>query len=225
MKAWDPTAKGNLINTKCTHQRQTHNNTPGEVPAITQVPPQIIPKDVGTPHEKQRLTCVLTQRTYPTVEFTPGSIKIPLYPIPGGIRASARLLSQQAMNMLTKKEALNPRGHSHPNILYTNCTKIISQTMHILHHPWSILQQAKQSPATNNWCMIPKLLKSGKWHSVKILAEGLRVTTRLAKKAQIQCSLWHMRKLMWQLKRATNGLTHVLLLIIDHKRPIPIGSA
>jgi hypothetical protein len=52
MKAWDPTAKRNLINTKCTHQHQMHNNTPGDEPAITQAPPQIIPTDVGMPHEK-----------------------------------------------------------------------------------------------------------------------------------------------------------------------------
>jgi hypothetical protein len=83
MKAWDPTAKRNLINTKCTHWRQTHNNTPGDVLAITYVPPQIVPTDVLTPHEKQRSTHVLTQRTYPTVEFPPDPIIIPPYPAPG----------------------------------------------------------------------------------------------------------------------------------------------
>ncbi len=108
VKAWDPTAKRNLINTKCTHRHQMCINTPGDVPAITRVPPQIIPTDFGMPHEKQRLTRVLTQRTYPSVEFTPGPIIIPPYPVPGGIRASACSISQQALNMLTMKEALNP---------------------------------------------------------------------------------------------------------------------
>jgi hypothetical protein len=58
--------------------------------------------------KKQRSTRVLTQRTYPTIEFTPGPIIIPPYPLPGGIRASAPLIGQQALNMLTMKEALNP---------------------------------------------------------------------------------------------------------------------
>jgi hypothetical protein len=65
MKTWDPTAKRNLINSKCAHQQQRHNNTPGDVPAITQVPPTIIPTDVGMPHGKQQLTCVLTQMHIP----------------------------------------------------------------------------------------------------------------------------------------------------------------
>jgi hypothetical protein len=72
------------------------------------MPPQINPTVVGMPHEKQRSTGVLTQKTYPTVEFLPGLILIPLYPVPGGIRASAHLISQQALNMLTMKETLNP---------------------------------------------------------------------------------------------------------------------
>jgi hypothetical protein len=71
MKTRDPTGKRNLINTKCTHQCQTHNNTLGDVPAITRVPSQIIPTDVNTPHEKRRLTCILTQKTYPAVKFRP----------------------------------------------------------------------------------------------------------------------------------------------------------
>jgi hypothetical protein len=124
MKAQDPTAKRNLINTKCTHQCQTCNNTPSDVPAITQAPPQIIPLDVGIPHEKQRLTRILTQRTNPTVEFTPGPIIIPPYPIPGGIRASACLISQQALNMMMMKEAINPPRAFTPNI----CMRIIQRT-------------------------------------------------------------------------------------------------
>jgi hypothetical protein len=108
MKEWDSTAKRNFRNTKRTHRHQMCNNTPREVPAITPMPPQIIHTVFGTPHEKQRLTRVLTQRTYPTVEGTPGHIIIPLYPVPGRIRMSACLISQQALNMLTMKEALNP---------------------------------------------------------------------------------------------------------------------
>jgi hypothetical protein len=52
MKVRDPTAKGNLFKNKRTHQHQMHNNTPGDVPAITWVPTQIIPTYVGMPHEK-----------------------------------------------------------------------------------------------------------------------------------------------------------------------------
>jgi hypothetical protein len=42
----------------------------------------------------------------PTINFTPGPIIIPPYPVPR-TRASARLISQQALNAMTMRKAIN----------------------------------------------------------------------------------------------------------------------
>ncbi len=54
MKARDPTAKRNLVQTSRTHRRQTRNNTPGDVPAIQQCPERIQTDDVH-PTQPRRL--------------------------------------------------------------------------------------------------------------------------------------------------------------------------
>ncbi len=160
--------KRNLINTKCTHWRQTRNNTPGDVPVITRVTPQIIPTDVSTPHKKQRLTCVLTQKTYPTIEFTPGPIIIPPYPVPGGIRASAHLISQHTLNILTIKEALNPpRAFTPKHFVHKLYEDHISypklHTFCITHGPSYNGQNDHQLQMTDAWSQNCWSLTNGVW--------------------------------------------------------------
>jgi hypothetical protein len=107
MKTRDPTAKRNLVNTTHTHQWRTCNNTPGAVPVITRATSTVIHPNIVTPLLTQKLTRLKKQMMYPTVEFTQGPLIIPPYSIPGGVRASARLISQQALNAITMCEAIN----------------------------------------------------------------------------------------------------------------------
>ena len=98
MKTRDPTAKRNLVNMARTHQRRTHNNTPGAVPAITIATSVVIHPDIVTPLPMQKLTRLQKQSTYPTVELMQGPLIVPPYANPGGVQASARLINQQALN-------------------------------------------------------------------------------------------------------------------------------
>ena len=101
MKARDPTAKRNLIKDAPTHRRSTRNNTPGAVPAIQRVAPALILPDTRPAPATRR-----SNRVKPT---TTPVIIIPLYRmLGGGTRASARLISQQALNGMTMREALTP---------------------------------------------------------------------------------------------------------------------
>jgi hypothetical protein len=106
MKTRDPTAKRNLIKTTRTHQRKTRRNTPGAIPAITRDIPEVISPNNGTPGSRKKLTRVRTQTTDATINFTPGPMIIPPYPVPR-IRVSARLVSQQALNAMTMRKAIN----------------------------------------------------------------------------------------------------------------------
>jgi hypothetical protein len=100
MKARDPMAKRNLIKNAHTHWRITRNNTPGAVPAIQCMAPALILPD-KRPARATRLTRVST---------TEGPVIIirPYRMLGGGTRASARLISQQALNAMTMREALTP---------------------------------------------------------------------------------------------------------------------
>ena len=106
MKTRDPTAKRNLIKTSCTHQRKARRNTPGALPAIKKDVPAVIFPDTELPGPRRQSTKVRTQTTDSTINFMPGPIIIPPYPVPR-IRVSARLISQQALNGMTMHEAIN----------------------------------------------------------------------------------------------------------------------
>ncbi len=58
------------------------------------------------PGTRQKSTRVRTQTTDPKMNFTPGPTIIPPYPDPR-IWASARLVSQQALNAMTMRKAIN----------------------------------------------------------------------------------------------------------------------
>ena len=123
MKTRDPTAKRNLIKTTRTHQRKTRRNTPGALPAITRVVPAVISPDTEPPGQRRQSTRVRTQATDATINFVPEPIILPPYPVPR-TRASTRLISQQALNVLTMREAIDapkiftPRHlrRSHPKL-------------------------------------------------------------------------------------------------------------
>jgi len=101
MRARDPTAKRNLIKDTRTHRRLTRNNTPGAVPAIQRVVPALILPD----KQPARAT-----RRSPRVNTNEGPVIIipPYRMLGGGTRASPRLVSQQALNAMTMREALTP---------------------------------------------------------------------------------------------------------------------
>ena len=105
MKRRNPTAKRNLIKTTRTHQRKTRCNTPGALPAITRDIPAVISPDTGTPGPRRQSTRVCMQTMDSMINFTPGPIIIPPYPVPR-LRASARLISQQALNAMTMPESI-----------------------------------------------------------------------------------------------------------------------
>ena len=101
MKARDLTAKRNLIKDTRTHQRITRHNTPGAVPAIQRVAPALIIPDTRPALATRRSNRVSNTKA-------PVSIIPPYRMLGGGTRASARLISQQALNAMTIREALTP---------------------------------------------------------------------------------------------------------------------
>ncbi len=81
----NPAAKQNLIKTKRLHRCLTHNNTPGALPPIEQTTtPTMIPLDKLMPRATRWSTQVIKTHTSPMMTFTP---------LPGGVQASARLVS------------------------------------------------------------------------------------------------------------------------------------
>jgi hypothetical protein len=134
MHARDPMAKQNLINTMCTHWRHTRQNTPEDVPAIQHSPDHISANDVLSTQPQRLPQITQEDQMMPPVTLTPipnrgrpkqarlisqiamaaalavtasaSTIIIPPYPMPGRIRANAKLISQHALNTLTMKDAL-----------------------------------------------------------------------------------------------------------------------
>jgi hypothetical protein len=99
MHMQDPTAKQNLITSTRIHCKQTQNNTLGALPKITQAAPALIQLDpCPTTTEKQQSTRVYTT-TSPVIIIPPARV-------PGGVRASTWLISQQALTVMTLQEAL-----------------------------------------------------------------------------------------------------------------------
>ncbi len=101
MQMRDPTAKRNLSKTKWTHWQQTQNNTPGAVPAIQRIAPTLIPLDECRLMTEKQCSQQICTMASPTIILPPGLV-------PGGIRASAQLASQQALIVMTTREALHP---------------------------------------------------------------------------------------------------------------------
>jgi len=100
MKARDPTAKRNLIKDTRTHRRRTRNNTPGAVPAIQRVAPALISPDKTPARATRKSTRIGTEG--PVIVIPPYRM------LGGGTQASARLISQQALNAMTMRESLTP---------------------------------------------------------------------------------------------------------------------
>ena len=99
MHARNPTAKRSLLTTKRVHLRHTRNNTPGGTPTIVRNTPDVIPVDnsPATPRRSPRTTAPASSN--PLVTFSPMPGRRMPY-------ARARLISQQALNALTVREAL-----------------------------------------------------------------------------------------------------------------------
>jgi hypothetical protein len=101
MQTRDPTAKRNLINTPRIHRRKTRHNTPGTLPKITRDAPAFIEPDPWPTTPERR-------RSNRVHKNTSNVIIVPPYKmLGGGTRASARLISQSALNAMTMHEALN----------------------------------------------------------------------------------------------------------------------
>ncbi len=101
MQTRDPTAKRNLINTACIHRRQTRHNTPGALPKITRDATAFIEPDPPRPKAPER------RRSNRVHKNTSNVIIVPPYKmLGGGTRASARLISQTALNVMTMHESL-----------------------------------------------------------------------------------------------------------------------
>jgi hypothetical protein len=101
MKTRDPTAKRNLINTARIHSRTTRNNTPGALPRITRDVPACIEPEPQTPTTEKRRSTRVHKNTSDVIILPPYKM------LGGGTRASARLVSQNALNVMTMHEALN----------------------------------------------------------------------------------------------------------------------
>ena len=159
MKARYPMAKRNLVQTSHTHRRQTRNNTPGDVPAIQRSPDRIPADDVNPTQPRRSPRITQEERPLPNVTFTTmltkgrpkqarlisqiamaasmaatasaTTIIIPPYPMPGGIRANAKLISQHALNVLTMKEALySPPVFVQRNYVHHNFVKNVPNYAH-----------------------------------------------------------------------------------------------
>jgi hypothetical protein len=100
IQARNPTAKHSLLKTARTHQRVTRGNTPGAVPPITRdmLPGVTQDDEPEAPARRSQRTRHLTPSP-PTVQFT-------ALPGPCFTRARANIISQQALNALTTREAL-----------------------------------------------------------------------------------------------------------------------
>ena len=131
MQTRDPTAKRNLINTARIHRRQTRNNTPGALPKITRDAPNCIEPDPQPPTTEKRRSTRVQKNTSNVIILPPHKI------LGGGTRASARLISQSALNAMTMHEALNvtlpfmPRRLAPPT--YTDSTTYAHVAAPMIH--------------------------------------------------------------------------------------------
>ncbi len=110
------------------------------------------------------------------------TIIIPPYPMPGGIRANAKLISQHALNALTMIEALYSPPVLRNGIMCTITLSKMSQTMHTTRPQWSIQRQVKPSQATNNSCTIQPWRRYGKQRLVETLGVWHKAMTKQVRK-------------------------------------------
>jgi hypothetical protein len=102
MKARDPTAKRNLIKDARTHRWITRNNTPGALPTIQRVSPALILPDTSQAPSATRKSNRVKTTTSPVIIIPPYRM------LGGGTQANARLISWQALNAMTMREAHTP---------------------------------------------------------------------------------------------------------------------
>ncbi len=131
MHTRDPTAKRNLINTACIHRRQTRHNTPGALPKITRDAQAFIEPD-PRPKALERRRSTRVQKNTSNVIIVP-----PYNMLGGGARASARLISQSALNAMTMQEVLTISLPFTPRKLApttytdsTNCAHLAAPMIH-----------------------------------------------------------------------------------------------
>ncbi len=102
-------AKRNLILTKRSHCQPTCNNMPGDILQITRdVRPTITPDYVSRKHNVTKNYTL--QRSPRLISKMPAKRRVTFTPIQGSIasKAQSHIISQQALNAMTMKEALYP---------------------------------------------------------------------------------------------------------------------
>ena len=175
MQALDRTAKQNLLTTAHTHRRITRNNTPGVVTAIQRVAPALILPEPEPTSAKHRSTRVRTT-TSPVIIIQPYRMLV------GKTRASARLISQQALNAMTMVEALTPQEAFMPQK-----NGRIAYEANLPNYAHFVLPMVHPTMGETISSMILKLPTFGRHHLDKILAEWHRGTMKWARKGLIQC--------------------------------------
>ena len=181
MQARDPTAKRNLITTAHIHQRKTQNNTPGALPKITQAQPALIQPDPSQTTTEKRRSTRKRGTTSPVIIIPPARV-------PGGVRASARLISQQALTAMTMQEALTLPVAFTPRKLvpdtYDTCSTNYEYFAVPMIHPAtgeiiSSYKRLMNDPATAKCGRQPLAKNLGAWH---------KGTVKQARKELIQFS-------------------------------------
>jgi hypothetical protein len=126
IKLQNPMAKWALKNTPCLHQQSTRNNTPGAVPAIQRV--QIIglkthirPEWKGPTNVGWREKKLGVRRRLPRVQATPPPTTFTTIPS----RARWRIVTRQAINMLTIQEEAEANNEFTPLCLMKHAKKSI----------------------------------------------------------------------------------------------------
>ncbi len=157
----------------------------------------------------------LTPQTFPKVNFTP---------VPGGVQASARLVSQQALHAMTMNKALHAPDIFTPRLITNKLYKSLVPTYAHFALPMVHLTTGETITSYKHFIHDMQWRRCGRLCLARTLAVWHRAMTRRAKKAQIQCLSWHGKKLMWQKQQGQNGLMPALWLTFDHKKTILIES-
>ncbi len=151
MQSRNPTTKRVLKDTPNLHRRVTWNNTPGAVPAIKQVPgiaptTRICPEwrgatNVGWKEETQGVRRRLPrgQTTLPPTTFTA---------IPS--RARQRIVTRQAINMLTTQEEVSANNKFTPTCLMKHMKQSVHMMFEHFTSPMVHPIMGKQYPVTRN---------------------------------------------------------------------------
>ncbi len=83
---------------------------------------------------------------------------------------------------------------SHPTTsCNTQCCHLLT-TLHTMQISWYIPWLEKLYPVIKSWCTIPRLQKLVKLHLEKTMGGWHKATTRWAKKEQMLCLSWNMKR-------------------------------